>query len=58
VRRCDIYLGIFGNEYGNVDSEGISPTEREYDQAAELNKVRLVFIKRDLENRRDIRESL
>ena len=56
VRRCDIYLGIFGNEYGNVDSEGISPTEREYDQAAELNKVRLVFIKKDLENRRDIRE--
>jgi hypothetical protein len=56
VRRCDIYLGIFGNEYGNVDSEGVSPTEREYDQAAGLNKVRLVFIKRDLENKRDIRE--
>ena len=56
VRRCDIYLGIFGNEYGNVDSEGISPTEREYDQAAELSKPRLIFIKKDSDNCRDERE--
>ena len=56
VRRCDIYLGIFGNEYGNVDSEGISPTEREYDQAAELSKPRLIFIKKDSDNCRDKRE--
>ena len=46
VERCDIYLGIFGDEYGNVDAEGISPTEREYDRAAQLSKTRLIFIKK------------
>lgn len=56
VSKCDIYVGIFGNEYGNVDSEGISPTEREYDKAAELSKTRLIFIKKDADNSRDERE--
>lgn len=28
VELCDIYLGIFGYEYGNEDREGVSPTER------------------------------
>ena len=46
VRDCDIYLGIFGDEYGFEDSKGVSPTEREYDKATELGKFRLVFIKR------------
>lgn len=30
VERCDIYLGIFGYEYGFEDADGVSPTEREY----------------------------
>ena len=30
VNDCDIYLGIFGHTYGNVDSKGVSATEREY----------------------------
>ena len=34
VELCDIYLGLFGNLYGNEDAEGISPTEHEYDLAA------------------------
>ena len=55
VERADIYLGIFGREYGNVDSCGISPTEREYDKAAELNKARLVFIRKT--SKRDLRET-
>ena len=46
VGDCDIYLGIFGDEYGFEDSKGVSPTEREYDKATELGKTRLVFIKR------------
>ena len=57
VERCDIYLGIFGYEYGNADSEGISPTEREYDKAAELKKHRLIFIKKDSSGLRDKREA-
>ena len=34
VDECDIYLGIFGHAYGNVDSSGVSATEREYQRAA------------------------
>ncbi len=43
VERCDIYLGIFGYEYGNEDQEGISPTEHEYLHATkhEENPTRL-----------------
>ena len=44
VENCDIYLGIFGKDYGFEDSEGISPTEREFDHATSHHKTRLVFI--------------
>jgi len=45
VESCDIYLGIFGQHYGYEDSEGISPTEREFDTATNENKTRLVYVK-------------
>jgi len=45
VERCDIYLGIFGNEYGWQDADGLSPTHREFRKATELGKTRLVYIK-------------
>jgi hypothetical protein len=45
VEQSDIYLGIFGEKYGFEDSEGISPTEREYDRASELFKTQLIYIK-------------
>jgi len=44
VKRCDIYLAIFGNEYGAEDREGVSPTEREYDHATKHRKTRLVYV--------------
>ena len=44
VRQSDIYLGIFGKEYGFEDREGISPTEHEYDLASSERKTRLIFI--------------
>ena len=44
VERCDIYLGLFGYEYGYEDSEGISPTEREFDHATKHRKTRLVYV--------------
>jgi len=44
VERCDIYLGIFGYEYGREDEHGISPTEHEYDHATKHHKVRLVYV--------------
>jgi len=45
VERCDIYLGLFGCDYGSEDAEGISPTQREFDLAGELSKPRFIFVK-------------
>jgi ATP-dependent DNA helicase RecG len=28
VERCDIYVGLFGNEYGVEDNKGYSPTRK------------------------------
>ena len=44
VARCDLYLGLFGRDYGFEDGQGVSPTEREFDHATALGKDRLVFI--------------
>ena len=44
VDACDIYLGIFGHTYGNVDSRGVSATEREYRRAAARHKYRICFV--------------
>ncbi|HEX6904428.1 MAG TPA: ATP-binding protein [Thermoanaerobaculia bacterium] len=52
VGRCDIYLGIFGYEYGSEDAEGVSPTEREYDHATRKRKTRLVYVWGSDEGRR------
>ncbi|MGD9983457.1 MAG: DUF977 family protein [Porticoccaceae bacterium] len=45
VDRAAVYLGIFGNDYGWEDADGVSPTEREFDHATARRKVRLVFAK-------------
>ena len=45
VERCDIYVGLFGFDYGNEDDEGISPTEREFDHATAVGVHRLIFMK-------------
>lgn len=44
VERCDIYLGIFGYEYGNEDRQGVSATECEYNYATQLGKIRLIYV--------------
>lgn len=45
VENCDLYVGLFGNEYGSEDVKGISPTEREFDLATQKGKPRLIFVK-------------
>jgi len=57
VERSDVYVGLLGKEYGNKDSEGMSPTEREFNHATAKGKTRLIFVKaiirtasRDLED--------
>ncbi|MCD4734556.1 MAG: DUF4062 domain-containing protein [Bacteroidales bacterium] len=44
VAKCDIYIGLFGKEYGNEDENGVSPTEHEFNQATHSNKTRLIFL--------------
>lgn len=45
LRGCDIYLGLIGDEYGFEDASGVSPTEREYDEATRLGIPRLLFVR-------------
>ena len=45
VDRCSLYVGLFGSEYGSVDAEGLSPTEREFQRSGERGKPRLIFLK-------------
>jgi len=45
VESAAVYVGVFGQEYGAFDAEGISPTEREFDRATALGRERLIFVK-------------
>lgn len=45
VARCDVYLGLFGNEYGFEGEGGLSPTESEFALATQQRKTRLIFVK-------------
>ena len=45
VERCDVYVGLFGREYGSEDDDGVSPTEREFERAGTAAKHRLIFVK-------------
>ena len=46
LEKSDIYIGIFGNDYGREDANGLSPTQKEYERASELNLPRLIFIRK------------
>ena len=45
VAKSRVYVGIFGNEYGWEDDEGLSPTEKEFDFAAKQRKRRFIFVR-------------
>ena len=45
VDGCAIYVGLFGNDYGFEDTDGLSPTEREFDRATAQCKPRFIFLK-------------
>ncbi len=44
VERCDVFLAIFGDQYGYEDENGISPTERAYEHATRKGKPRLIYV--------------
>ena len=46
VEECSIYLGLFGKTYGTEDDDGLSATEHEYNYAGELEKYRLIYLKK------------
>ena len=52
VSRSALYVGIFGQQYGYEDTTGLSPTEREYDQATAQGKIRLIYVKGEGDARR------
>ena len=52
VEQSDLYVGLFGNDYGFEDAEGVSPTEREFDQATDSGIHRLIFVKGTDDNAR------
>ncbi|MCU0748098.1 MAG: DUF4062 domain-containing protein [Akkermansiaceae bacterium] len=43
VRNCDLYLGLFGDDYGWENDDGLSPTHLEYNEATRRGKTRLIF---------------
>jgi ATP-dependent DNA helicase RecG len=45
VDRCGVYVGLFGNDYGFENAQGLSPTEREFRRATQKHKPRLIFVK-------------
>jgi predicted HTH transcriptional regulator len=44
---CDVYIGIVGNEYGKKGKDGLSPVEREYNEAKEKCVYILIKGKKD-----------
>lgn len=53
VKNCDIYLALFGNEYGWKNEDGLSPTELEFACATNANRERLLFVKGEDDKGRD-----
>ena len=45
VATCDLYLGLFGDEYGKQNKDGLSATHLEFKEATRLGKTRLIFVK-------------
>lgn len=55
VDHCEIYVALLGIQYRVEGTEGLSPTEREFDRATEKGKYRLVFIRGPEDEGRDPR---
>ena len=53
VDESDIYLGIFGQEYGPEGDNGLSPTESEFHRAVERDNEILIFLKGSHDSKRD-----
>ena len=55
VRNCDVYIVIFGDEYGKVAQDKLSATEEEFREAHKRAKYVLVYIKGKTDETKDKR---
>lgn len=55
VDHCDLYVGLFGREYGHTGTNGVSPTEHEFDRAAIRGKERFIYVMGSTDEGRDPR---
>jgi hypothetical protein len=53
VANRDIYLGLFGKEYGPKNSYGISPTHQEFNTAIDADRELLIYIVDSSSRKRD-----
>jgi len=53
VERCDVLIGILGNQYGWKNSQNKSPVELEFERAASAGCERLIFVKGADDSSRD-----
>ena len=56
VKQCDVYIGLFGKEYGYEDSKGVSATEKEFNCAVKNHKIKLIFLTIDKDKNRHPKE--
>ena len=57
VAKCDVYVALVGRDYGFEDAAGVSPTEREYDEATRLGKRRIVLVDQECDAERCEKEA-
>ena len=57
VAKCDVYVALIGRDYGFEDAAGVSPTEREYDEATRLGKRRIVLVNQECDAARSEKEA-
>lgn len=50
VASCNLYIGLFGNQYGWENENGLSPTHLEFLEATRLGKPRLIYVKGETDN--------
>ena len=46
VVRCDLYVGLFGSDYGTEDRDGLSPPNRRFYRATTRCLHHLIFVER------------
>lgn len=55
LKDGDIYIGLLGQKYGVIGSDGLSATEREFRYAEDLGKEILFYLKGENDSGRDLK---